>query len=148
MTSPLYLANKYFALASQRDLSFFAQIQEAITFVNAHVPDKKCTLSKPTLLSLIFHKILKLYQNDRQPIGFYHWDMFPQDKAPLWLYAQFSKILKTLAPYPTSLIIVTNIKASLFTSKKNHREQEIRLYLQELAALECASNPNIHLIFL
>lgn len=157
----LHFLNALFAPLTGHDLYLAQQIDEAITtsINEAEQRDPACgepvESSDPAFLAAAT-KLFERLCSARPRHGFFHWDAGADDHgaSPLFARAGVMQGLKSLATYPESTLLVTNLRAAHCPPDKRWTERRRRDYdeslslIRELAAARSRRSANLNLLFL
>jgi len=157
----LHFINALFSRVTGHDLYLAEQIRSAIAFSlvelaaqtaadpsQAQTYDTAFTAAAADLLARLF--------GDQPRHGFFHWDAALSLAAatPLFTRAEIMAGLRHLAPYPSSTLLVTNLRPALLpanrrTSPRRQRDYEEALgFIRDLAAARTTRSANLQLLFL
>lgn len=157
----LHFIDALFASVTGHDLYLANQIKAAITFSLAELEaqstahpefaaqfDTAFTAAAAQLLAKFFH--------GRPRHGFFHWDAAHTLTAatPLFARAELMTGLKSLAPFPESTLLVTNLRPALIPPEKRATARRLRDYddalafIRQLAAARTTRHAHLQLLFL
>jgi hypothetical protein len=157
----LHFINALFAHVTGSDLFLAHQIKTAIAFSVAELETQAS--EHPEFVSQFdaaFNaaaaQLLEKFCRHLPRHGFYHWDAARtlSSATPLFARAEIMAGLKELAPYPTSTLLITNLRPALLpadrraTPRRQREYEEALAFIRELAAARTAPNAQLQLVFL
>ena len=150
----LHFLNALFAPLTGHDLYLAQQIDEAISSSSDGEVDQRPP-SDPAFVAAAARLFERLCGSQPQH-GFFHWDAGADDHgaSPLFARAGVMQGLKSLAAYPESTLLVTNLRAAHCPPDKRWTERRRREYddslslIRELAAARSRRSASLNLLFL
>lgn len=149
----LHFLNALFAPLTGHDLYLAQQIDEAIaTSIGEAVQRQPNDPAFVAAAAKLFDRLC----SGQPSHGFFHWDAGADDHAasPLFTRAGVMAGLKSLATYPESTLLVTNLRDAHCPPDKRWTERRRREYddslslIRNLAAARSRRSANLNLLFL
>ena len=149
----LHFLNALFAPLTGQDLYLAHQIDEAIATSIGEAAE--CQPSDPTFVAAAARLFDRLCSG--QPgHGFFHWDAGVDDHgaSPLFARAGVMAGLKSLATYPESTLLVTNLRAAhcppdkRWTARRRRDYDDSLALIRNLAAARSRRSASLNLLFL
>jgi hypothetical protein len=149
----LHFLNALFAPLTGHDLYLAQQIDDAIATSIGEVDQREP--SDPSFVAAAA-ELLRHLCDSQTAHGFFHWDAGAGDygAAPLFTRAGVMQGLKSLATFPESTLLVTNLRRAHCPSNKRWTERRQRDYddslslIRDLAAARSRRSANLNLLFL
>lgn len=149
----LHFLNALFAPLTGHDLYLAQQIDQAITTSLGEAEQRGPT--DPAFVAAAAQLFQKLCSGQTNH-GFFHWDAGAEDAgaSPLFARAGVMTGLKNLAAYPTSTLLVTNLRAAhcpgrrRWTARRQREYDESLSLIRDLAVARSRRSANLNLLFL
>ncbi len=149
----LHFLNALFAPLTGHDLYLAQQIDDAIATSLGEAEQRGPT--DPGFVAAAAKLFERLCSAQPQH-GFFHWDAGADEHgaSPLFARAGVMQGLKSLATYPESTLLVTNLRSAHCPPDKRWTERRRRAYddslalIRELAAARSRRSTNLNLLFL
>ena len=149
----LHFLTALFAPLTGHDLYLAQQIDDAIATSIGEAEQR--APSDPAFVAAAAKLFERLCGSQPQH-GFFHWDANAEETgaAPLFARAGVMQGLKSLATYPESTLLVTNLRAAHCPTDKRWTERRRRDYddslslIRDLAAARSRRSANLNLLFL
>lgn len=157
----LHFINALFASVTGHDLYLARQIKEAITFSLAELEAQSAAHPEfaaqfDAAFNAAAAQLLGKFFARQPQHGFFHWDAARTitSATPLFARAELMAGLKTLAPFPESTLLVTNLRPALVPPDKRPTPRRLREYddalafIRQLAAARTTRRAHLQLLFL
>jgi hypothetical protein len=149
----LHFLNALFAPLTGHDLYLAQQIDDAIATSLGEAEQRGP--GDPTFVAAAARLFSRLCSAQSQH-GFFHWDAGADDNgaSPLFARAGVMQGLKSLAAFPESTLLVTNLRSAHCPPNKRWTERRQREYddslslIRDLAAARSRRSANLNLLFL
>ena len=149
----LHFLNALFAPLTGHDLYLAQQIDQAIATSIGEAEQRGPT--DPAFIAAAAQLFQKLC-SEQTDHGFFHWDAGADDagSSPLFTRAGVMTGLKRLAAYPSSTLLVTNLRAAhcperkRWTARRQREYDESLSLIRELAAARSRRSAHLNLLFL
>ncbi len=149
----LHFVNALFAPLTGHDLYLAQQIDDAITTSIGEAEQR--APNDPAFVAAAA-KLFDRLCGSQPSHGFFHWDANAEETgaAPLFARAGVMQGLKSLATYPESTLLVTNLRAAHCPTDKRWTERRRRNYddslslIRDLAAARSRHSASLNLLFL
>jgi hypothetical protein len=149
----LHFLNALFAPLTGHDLYLAQQIDDAIATSIGEAEQRGP--SDPVFVAAAARLFERLC-SAKPRHGFFHWDAGADDNgaSPLFARAGVMQGLKSLAAFPESTLLVTNLRAAHCPPDKRWTERRQRAYddslslIRDLAAARSRRSANLNLLFL
>jgi len=149
----LHFLNALFAPLTGQDLYLAQQIDDAIATSLGEAEERQP--GDPIFVAAaaqLFHRLC----SGQPRHGFFHWDAGADDQgaSPLFARAGVMAGLKSLAAYPESTLLVTNLRSAHCPPDRRWTERRQRDYddslslIRDLAAARSRRSANLNLLFL
>lgn len=157
----LHFINALFASVTGHDLYLAEQIKAAIAFSLAELETQ--VAAQPELathydsdFNAAAARLLAKFFEGRPGHGFVHWDAARTltSATPLFARAELMAALKTLAPFPASTLLITNLRPALLPPAKRATARRLQEYddalafIRQFAAARTTRRANLQLLFL
>lgn len=149
----LHFINSLFSSLTGHDLYLAQQIDAAIAFSLEEVGDRPPADSEFTQAAA---ELLNRLCATQPRHGFFHWDAGtdPTGATPLFARAEVMKGLRSLAAYPESTLLVTNLRAAhcppqrRWTARRNREYHDMLSLINELAASRSRRGASLQVLFI
>ena len=149
----LHFINALFADLTGHDLYLAQQIQSAIT---TSLAEAEAQPPAEPAFSAAAVRLLERLCDGRQDHGFFHWDAAESAAAATPLFTRESVLtgLKTLARFPESTLLVTNLRPAhcpprrRWTGRRQREYGESLALIRDLAAARSRRSASLNLLFL
>lgn len=149
----LHFLNALFAPLTGHDLYLAQQIDDAIATSLGEAEQR--SPGDPTFVAAAARLFARLCSAQPQH-GFFHWDAGADDNgaSPLFARAGVMQGLKSLATFPESTLLVTNLRSAHCPPNKRWTERRQREYddslslIRDLAAARSRRSASLNLLFL
>ena len=149
----LHFLNALFAPLTGQDLYLAQQIDAAIT---SSLPEaKERAPGDPAFVQAAAELFSRLFATQPRH-GFFHWDAAAEDTGatPLFARAGVMQGLRSLAAFPESTLLVTNLRTAhcppskRWTARRQRDYDDSLSFIRDLAAARSRRDANLHLLFL
>ncbi len=149
----LHFLNALFAPLTGQDLYLAQQIDAAIT---SSLPEaEERAPSDPAFVQAAAALFARLFATQPRH-GFFHWDAAAEDTGatPLFARASVMQGLRSLATFPESTLLVTNLRSAhcppskRWTARRQRDYDDSLSFIRDLAAARSRRGANLQLLFL
>lgn len=149
----LHFLNTLFAPLTGQDLYLAQQIDAAIT---SSLPEaEERAPGDPAFVQAAAELFTRLFATQPRH-GFFHWDAAAEDTgaSPLFARAGVMQGLRSLATFPESTLLVTNLRTAhcpprkRWTARRQRDYDDSLSFIRDLAAARSRRDANLNLLFL